>query len=68
MRPEGPAQQMGMPPATTGTFLIQRALEQAGVPTVLMWADMVDPRSWNAVEMRSLVAHFIETRLSGKHL
>jgi benzoyl-CoA reductase subunit B len=53
----------GMPPATTGTFFIQRALEEAGIPTLLVWADMVDSRSWNGAEMRRLVAQFIETRL-----
>jgi benzoyl-CoA reductase subunit B len=54
---------MGTRPSATGSFFIKRALEEAGIPTLLLWGDMVDPRSWDAEAMRRCVAQFIEEQL-----
>jgi benzoyl-CoA reductase subunit B len=54
----------GSRPSATGTFFIQRALEEAGIPTLLVNADMVDGRNWDATAMRALGQRFIEERVS----
>ena len=53
----------GTRPSATGTFFIERALEKAGIPTLEIWADMVDSRRWDGALMRQRVAEFIETRV-----
>ena len=53
----------GSRPSVTGTYFIERALEQAGIPTLEIWADMVDGRQWDAAAMRQRVAQFIDTRV-----
>ena len=53
----------GSRPSATGTFFIERALEQAGIPTLEIWADMVDGRRWDSQSMRQRVARFVETRM-----
>jgi len=55
----------GSRPSATGTFFVERALEQAGIPTLEIWADMVDSRRWKATLMRQRVARFLETRVHG---
>jgi hypothetical protein len=46
-----------------GNRFIERALERAGIPVLSVFADMVDPRNWNAAEMIERVGRFIEERL-----
>jgi len=53
----------GSRPSATGTLFIKHALENAGVPALEIWADMVDSRRWDATSMRQRVATFIETRV-----
>jgi hypothetical protein len=53
----------GTRPSATGSFFIERALEAAGIPTLQIWADMVDARRWDGGEMRRRTARFIEERL-----
>jgi len=53
----------GSRPSATGTFFIERALENAGIPALEIWADMVDSRRWDGTAMRQRVAKFIETRV-----
>lgn len=53
----------GSRPSATGTYFTARALEAAGIPTLQLWADMVDARMWNGEEMRAQVTDFIEQRL-----
>lgn len=43
-------------PSGYGTRLIAHALAEAGVPSVLIEADMVDPRGWDAGAARARVA------------
>ncbi len=50
-------------PSGTGSFFIRHALEDAGIPTLEIWADMVDSRRWDATSMRQRVAEFIETQV-----
>ncbi len=56
----------GSRPSVTGTLFIQRALEEAGIPTLLIQADMVDGRTWEAAAMRARVEQFIEQRVPSK--
>jgi benzoyl-CoA reductase subunit B len=53
----------GTPPAVTGTFFIERALEKAHIPAITIEADVVDSRKWDCHLMRQKVAKFIEERL-----
>ncbi len=54
---------LGTRPSATGNRFIERALERAGIPVLPVFADMVDPRNWNAAEMVERVGRFIEERL-----
>ncbi len=54
----------GSRPSATGSYFIKRALEAAGIPTLEIWADMVDARGWDGAEMRQRVAEFIAKRTS----
>jgi benzoyl-CoA reductase subunit B len=51
---------LGTRPSATGNRFIELALERAGIPVLPVLADMVDARSWDAVEMRRKVACFLE--------
>lgn len=46
-----------------GTLFIERALEQAGIPTLLVQGDMVDARGWDGGAMRRLVENFLQQRV-----
>lgn len=46
---------------TSGVLYYQRELERAGVPSMQLLADMVDPRDWDDNRMHAQVASFIET-------
>jgi benzoyl-CoA reductase/2-hydroxyglutaryl-CoA dehydratase subunit BcrC/BadD/HgdB len=54
---------LGTRPSAAGNRFIERALERSGVPVLPVYADMVDPRGWNAGEMIERVGRFIEERL-----
>lgn len=56
----------GTRPSVTGSYFITQALEQVGVPTIEIWADMVDGRNWNQQEMRALISDFIKNRVKEK--
>jgi benzoyl-CoA reductase/2-hydroxyglutaryl-CoA dehydratase subunit BcrC/BadD/HgdB len=56
---------LGSRPSATGNRFIERALEQAGIPVLPVYADMVDARGWDAAKMRGAVAEFL-TRHFGK--
>ncbi|MBN1848081.1 MAG: 2-hydroxyacyl-CoA dehydratase [Deltaproteobacteria bacterium] len=43
-----------------GTYFTKKALEKAGIPTIDIWADMVDAREWDNDQMIDLVSEFIE--------
>jgi benzoyl-CoA reductase subunit B len=43
----------------SGTYLTQRSLQQAGVPTLLLHADMVDAQGWSHRQMVAQVAEFL---------
>jgi benzoyl-CoA reductase subunit B len=59
---------LGTRSSASGSFFIQRALEQAGVPTLSVWADMVDGRTWDGTAMRGQVGRFLEDRVLGRRL
>lgn len=46
----------------SGTRLTGQALEEAGVPVLMLDADMVDAKSWDHDKMVALVADFLEAR------
>jgi len=50
---------LGTRPSDTGNRFIERALEDAGIPVLPVFADMVDARSWDAAAMRDKVAQFL---------
>jgi benzoyl-CoA reductase subunit B len=43
-----------------GTLFTKRALEDAGIPTIDIWADMVDAREWDNEAITASVADFIQ--------
>ena len=49
--------------AVEGSYFIQKAIEDAGVPVLKFEADPVDPRKWSAETMRDHVNEFIETKV-----
>jgi benzoyl-CoA reductase subunit B len=51
----------GSPPSATGNRFIERALESAGIPVLPIFADMVDSREWNPLEMRRMTEAFLES-------
>lgn len=53
----------GCRPSASGTLFITAALEKAGVPTLLLEADMVDARGWDGDAANRSMAQFIEQRL-----
>lgn len=54
----------GSRPSAAGTLLITQALEAAGVPTLLIEADMVDPRGWDGAAVNAAMTRFLEERLA----
>lgn len=44
-----------------GTLFAKKTLENAGIPALNIYADMVDARDWDNEKMTRLVADFIET-------
>jgi benzoyl-CoA reductase/2-hydroxyglutaryl-CoA dehydratase subunit BcrC/BadD/HgdB len=53
-----------MKPSATGRRFIERALEEAGIPTLPIEADVVDARAWNPTAAREAVATFLEERVA----
>jgi hypothetical protein len=51
---------LGSRPSATGNRFIERALEQAGIPVLPIYADMVDPRGWDAAQRRESVSAFLQ--------
>lgn len=54
----------GTRPSATGSYFIRESLEAAGIPTLEIWADMVDGRKWDRQKMRESVESFIQERIS----
>jgi hypothetical protein len=52
-----------MKPAATGRLFIERALEEAGIPTLPIDADVVDARAWDPAAARAAVRSFLESRV-----
>lgn len=50
-------------PSATGSYFIREALEAAGIPVRLLWADMVDPAGWDAAAIDADISEFIEGRV-----
>ena len=50
---------LGSRPSATGNRFIERGLEQAGVPVLPVYADMVDARKWDAAKIREETAAFL---------
>lgn len=53
-------------PSGYGTRFIARALEEAGIATVLLDADMVDPRGWDGARARARVQAGIDRVVQGR--
>jgi benzoyl-CoA reductase subunit B len=51
-------------PSSTGSLFIAHALEQAGIPTLLLWADMVDPSGWDDQKIDAQMLQFLEQRVA----
>ena len=47
--------------SSTGALFTKRALEDAGVPVLEVWADMVDARQWDNDDMTQRVRDFLNT-------
>jgi len=47
--------------SVTGAHFTRKALEDAGVPTLEIWSDMVDARNWDDEAMKDRVAAFLDT-------
>lgn len=54
----------GSRPSASGTLFITHALEAAGVPTLLIEADMVDARAWDGAAVDAAMTRFLEERLT----
>jgi benzoyl-CoA reductase/2-hydroxyglutaryl-CoA dehydratase subunit BcrC/BadD/HgdB len=52
-----------MKPAATGRLFIERALEDAGIPTLPIEADVVDARAWDPAAARAAVRSFLDSRV-----
>jgi benzoyl-CoA reductase subunit B len=53
----------GSRPSAAGTLFITQALERAGVPTLLLQADMVDARNWDGAAVDAAMAKFLQERV-----
>ncbi|HHY60262.1 MAG TPA: 2-hydroxyacyl-CoA dehydratase, partial [Clostridia bacterium] len=51
--------------AVEGSYFIAKALEDAGIPVLMLRADPVDARKWNQETMTAAVENFIKERLGG---
>ncbi|HHW06680.1 MAG TPA: 2-hydroxyacyl-CoA dehydratase [Clostridia bacterium] len=51
--------------AVEGSYFIAKALEDAGIPVLMLRADPVDARKWNQATMTAAVESFIKERLGG---
>ena len=49
--------------AVEGSYFIEKALEDAGIPVLRFNSDPVDPRKWNAQTMNGMIEDFIENRV-----
>lgn len=47
--------------SVTGANFTKIALEEAGIPTLEIWSDMVDARDWDDLAMKKLVSEFLES-------
>jgi benzoyl-CoA reductase subunit B len=50
----------GTKPSATGNLFIERALREAGISVLPIYADMVDARGWEPAAMRNRVNKFLE--------
>jgi benzoyl-CoA reductase subunit B len=53
----------GSRPSAAGTLFITAALEREGIPTLLIEADMVDPRGWDAPAVNAAMTQFLEEQV-----
>jgi hypothetical protein len=53
-----------MKPSATGRLFIEHALEEAGIPTLPIAADVVDARAWDPAAARKAVRVFLDDRVS----
>lgn len=53
----------GSRPSAAGTLFITTALERAGIPALLLEADMVDARQWNEAAVTEQMTRFLEERV-----
>jgi len=49
--------------SVSGIKFTKHALEQAGVPVIDLWADMVDSREWSRDDIVGMVGRFLDERL-----
>lgn len=49
--------------SAAGTLFITTALEDAGIPTLLVEADMVDPRGWDGDAVKAQTTRWLEERV-----
>lgn len=47
--------------STTGAHFTKNALEEAGIPTLEIWSDMVDARGWHEEDMKRRVSDFLRS-------
>lgn len=52
--------------SVSGIKFTKHALEQAGVPVLDLWADMVDASEWSREDMTAMVGKFLDERLKKK--
>jgi benzoyl-CoA reductase subunit B len=52
--------------SVSGIKFTKHALEQAGVPVIDLWADMVDSREWSRDEIVGMVGKFLDERVGRK--
>jgi len=50
-------------PSSTGSLFIAHELEKAGIPVLLLWADMVDPNGWDDRKIHAQMVDFLEKRI-----
>jgi benzoyl-CoA reductase/2-hydroxyglutaryl-CoA dehydratase subunit BcrC/BadD/HgdB len=54
----------GSRPSAAGTLFITTALEAAGIPVLMIEADVVDPRGWDGAAVHVQLTQWLEERLS----
>jgi benzoyl-CoA reductase subunit B len=50
-------------PSSTGSLFIAHELEKAGIPVLLLWADMIDPNGWDDEKIDAQMVQFLEQRI-----